>query len=267
LTNTTNSFGNPESQCYFETTLKQQTDGKAASECCEKLDRKIKDKRKKLDRHFLENSLNTFNVNDLLRNCKDEPTAITNSCIGSLKRFFSESIFLWNDTEKELNKFCTEGDEELADSDHKAEDSFQRRSNQNPVNQHYTLFHSERNKSTYVVASKPQIEKLTNLAEDSPSDYIPFTRKVNIADDIGYVEIFLDICQILLDVDNWIEVFYGYLFIHVLVYWGLGWPGIRFLPFFSRAKRRKIFFVLHLTVVFCYILCLKSNVILLDCYI
>jgi hypothetical protein len=144
LTNTTNSFGNPESQCYCETTLKQQTEETAVSEYCGKLGRINKDKRKKLDILFSENRLNYFNFNDLLQNCKDEHAAITNSCIGNLKRFISESIFLRNVTRKELKKIGIEGNEELADSYHKAEDSFKHRSNQNSISPQCTLFLAEK---------------------------------------------------------------------------------------------------------------------------
>ena len=125
LQNSTNSLGNSKIKWYCETTLKHLTYG-MASEDLEKVNGNIEDKRMNFGRRFLQNSLYYFNATDLLQKSKDKLTAISNSCIGNLKRFTSESIFLRNITRKEASKICKEDNEELPDPDHKAEISWNR---------------------------------------------------------------------------------------------------------------------------------------------
>ena len=259
LQNSTNSLGNSKIKWYCETTLKHLTYG-MASEDLEKVNGNIEDKRMNFGRRFLQNSLYYFNATDLLQKSKDKLTAISNSCIGNLKRFTSESIFLRNITRKEASKICKEDNEELPDPDHKPEIFLEHQSNQNATSQNCTLFHLEKNKSTYV----------ENYLDFTRQDrYRKITRRV---DEIGFVEVFFDICRILrsfsllksLNVEKWIDCLFKYTIVHLHLQLArhimvekrpfmefAPEPAIRPLFFFSLVTRQKIIFFLHLTLLFC----------------
>ena len=164
----TNCKGNPNSVCYCDTNLNKKT-YRVATQFCENLNGKIRNKRKKVCRHNLQNNIEYFNVTDLLKNCKDKEGAISYECIGNPKRICRcKSVFLWNVTRKEASKICKEENGVLTGSNLLTDIFFEYLSSKNPINKtirNYTRFNLEENKSMDVEWSKPKNRRRTDLSD------------------------------------------------------------------------------------------------------